>query len=231
MRQVLLIGLVAVACGGGTAASVNEKTTGSAGEQSSAGEGVTHTRGGSVSHGGSTAAPSAGAGGDGGSWSVADGGGAGVPMGPDAPATEGGVGGAENATTERGGAGAGGAGGVGGSQPEDVVTNAGAAGEPPQVEPWKICDGGKICAADEVCAHDTPTHRVCAKINDQFGHCDPTTLPNPNTELAHACEGKSEACSTMYYKCGMMDDPASGKGCGLVSGVPYPGTWYCGPPL
>lgn len=227
MNRVLVLALLVAACGGGTAASTHELAEGGAG-------GTPAVAG--ASHGGSAVKHSGGSG----SMSVTAPAGAGgiVDVSPSISGAAGeSTGGATVVITPGGEAGAagalaGGAGGGGGADSEEPPTVAGAGGEAPQVESWKVCDGGKICASDEVCAHDSPTTRICTKINDQFGRCDPTTLPNPNTDAATYCEGKSNACSQLYFKCGMMDDPATGKGCGMVTAqVPAGSRWYCGPPL
>lgn len=108
----------------------------------------------------------------------------------------------------------------------------GSAGEPSiaPVDPYKQCDG-KVCAENELCVHTSATVRICTPINDQFGRCDPYSLPNPNGPLANCCAGKSIECSTIYKKCGTMDD-LQGNDCGQCSGVSDPGAHYfCGPPL
>lgn len=214
MRLIALLTLI-TACSshGSINASGTVDTTGEAGEPST----VTHgghpvvSRAGSASTGGSSVTES-GVGGAGGNVVIEDGGASG-----EATVTIGGEGGSPLVTGSAGEAPGGAAGESG---------QGGAAGSA-SVVPWKVC-GSAVCADDEVCVYDTETSRVCTKINDQFGHCDP--YGNAPADVAAYCAAQLPACAVAYRRCNWMSSDAAGTMCPMFGKVDGE-RWNCGPPL
>lgn len=111
-----------------------------------------------------------------------------------------------------------------GGEGGDTVANA---GEPSvAVQPWKICQGGEICDDSEICVFDSPIHRICTPIDDQFHRCQP--LPAPKA-IADACAKLQPGCQNTWKLCNIMSRDAQGDDCGPIH---FSGgeRWNCGPP-
>lgn len=131
-------------------------------------------------------------------------------------------------------------GGAGGIRGEAGSPGGGAAGEPstggqpPVVDPWKVCQDGEICATDEVCVYDTGntgTHRACWQQDDDLTHQCIQDDAAP-TQIIERCAAMPPICQHTWRACSRMSIDAAGTDCGLFTHYPFTGgeRWSCGPP-